>query len=289
MPTPDTLRCWDRDHLWHPFTAQADWAASDPLIVARGEGVYLFDVEGRRYLDGVGSLWCNVHGHRHPALDAAVRDQLERMAHSTLLGASHPGAIELARQLVERAPVGLTRVFFSDDGATAVEVALKMAFQYWRQKDHPEPSRTKFLALEGAYHGDTLGDVSVGGVERFHAMFSPLLFSTLRAPSPHCYRCPLSLTSPSCGMLCQGSCEWHVAPGKSFREAQKIGRNLFLFASEKRSRAAEANGDLVGDEKGVVFSGELAKPSQITLGMNNHPGRALNQGFDDDRHNFPFV
>src|SRR3954471_9259018 len=145
--TIEDLRAQDRDHVWHPFTALADWAAAEPLVIARAEGVYLYDVQGRRYLDGVSSLWCNVHGHRHPALDAAVREQLDKVAHSTLLGASHPAAIELARRLVERAPEGLTRVFYSDDGATAVEVALKMAFQYWRQNEHPEPRRTKFVAL----------------------------------------------------------------------------------------------------------------------------------------------
>jgi adenosylmethionine---8-amino-7-oxononanoate aminotransferase len=203
----ETLKAWDKAHLWHPFTAQADWAAGDPLVIERAEGVYLIDADGRRYVDGVGSLWCNVHGHRHPALDAAIRDQLDQVAHATLLGASHPRAIVLARRLVEVAPEGLTRVFFSDDGATAVEVALKMAFQYWRQKEDPEPSRTRFLALGGAYHGDTIGDVSVGGVERFHRMFSPLLFPALRAPSPYCYRCPLGLERPSCGVACLGEVE----------------------------------------------------------------------------------
>jgi adenosylmethionine---8-amino-7-oxononanoate aminotransferase len=196
------LREWDKAHVWHPFTAQADWAASDPLIIDRAEGMYLFDSEGNRYLDGVGSLWCNVHGHRHPALDAAIRDQLDRVAHSTLLGLSHTSAIELAKELVDRAPQGLTRVFYSDDGATAVEVALKMAFQYWQQKPEPEPSRTRFVALGGAYHGDTIGDVSIGGVDRFHAMFSPLLFPAIRAPVPFCYRCPLGLVRPECGMAC---------------------------------------------------------------------------------------
>ncbi len=203
MPVaPATLRQWDKAHLWHPFTAQADWAASDPLIIERGEGCYLFDTEGNRYLDGVGSLWCNVHGHRHPVLDAAIRDQLDQIAHSTLLGVTHPRAIELARKLVEIAPAGLTRVFFSDDGATAVEVALKMAVQYWNQIDTPEPRRTKFLALGGAYHGDTIGDVSIGGVDRFHAMFAPLLFPVLRAPIPYCYRCPLGLERANCEMAC---------------------------------------------------------------------------------------
>jgi len=201
-PSAETLRAWDKDHLWHPFTPQADWAASEPLVIDRGEGVYLYDVEGRRYLDGVSSLWCNVHGHRHPALDAAVRDQLDRVAHTTLLGATHPTAVELARRLVELAPEGLTRVFYSDDGATAVEVALKMAFQYWRQKPDPEPRRTRFVSLGNAYHGDTLGDVSVGGVDRFHAMFGPLLFPSLRVPSPHWYRAPDGLSRAECAAAC---------------------------------------------------------------------------------------
>jgi len=206
-PDPETLRDWDRDHLWHPFTPQADWAAAEPLIVDHAEGVYLYDVHGRRYLDGVGSLWCNVHGHRHPALDAALRAQMDKVAHSTLLGATHQPAVELARRLVERAPEGLTRVFFSDDGATAVEVALKMAFQYWRQKDAPEPRRTRFITLDNAYHGDTIGDVSLGGVDRFHAMFEPLLFQPLRVPSPHCYRCPLGRNKADCATACLGEVE----------------------------------------------------------------------------------
>ena len=203
MPeSAETLRAWDKAHLWHPFTAQADWAASDPLVIERGKGCYLFDSDGNRYLDGVASLWCNVHGHRHPTLNAALHEQVETLAHATILGVTHPTAAMLAHELVQRAPSGLSRVFFSDDGATAVEVALKMAFQYWRQKPIPEPRRTRFLALGGAYHGDTIGDVSIGGVDRFHAMFSPLLFPALRAPIPYCYRCPLELQRSSCAMKC---------------------------------------------------------------------------------------
>ena len=201
-PSVETLRAWDKAHLWHPFTPLADWAASDPLVIDRAEGVYLFDTDGNRYIDGVSSLWCNIHGHKHPALDAAILDQLNKVAHSTLLGLTHPSAIQLAKRLVDLAPSGLNHVFFSDDGATAVEVAIKLAFQYWRQKPEPEPKRTRFLALTNAYHGDTLGDVSVGGVERFHAMFGPLLFDTVRVPSPHCYRCPLGLVRESCAMAC---------------------------------------------------------------------------------------
>ncbi|MFZ5829233.1 MAG: adenosylmethionine--8-amino-7-oxononanoate transaminase [Planctomycetota bacterium] len=186
-PTLDELRIWDRTHVWHAFTQMAEY---EPLIFARGEGSTLYDVEGRRYLDGVSSLWCNVHGHRHPKLDAAVRAQLDRVAHVTSLGASNPTTIELAKRLTDIAPTGLEHVFFSDSGATAVEVALKMAFQYWRQRSQPEPEKTCYVSLADAYHGDTIGSVSVGGVERFHAMFRPLLFETLRVPAPDTYRVP---------------------------------------------------------------------------------------------------
>lgn len=181
MPTPDELRQWDREHFWHPFTQMQEY---DSLIIERAEGCTLYDIDGRAYLDGVSSLWCNVHGHRHPKLDAALREQLDRVAHTTALGASNVPAITLAKRLTEIAPPGLSRVFFSDCGATAVEVALKMALQYWRQRSDPRPEKTRYVAFTDAYHGDTLGGVSVGGVERFRAMFSPLLFEPLRLPVP---------------------------------------------------------------------------------------------------------
>ncbi len=165
-------------------------AEHEPLILQRAHGCVLVDIDGREYLDGVSSLWCNVHGHRHPRIDAAIRAQLDEVAHVTLLGAAHPSTIRLARRLAQIAPPGLEHVFFSDDGATAVEVAVKMAFQYWRQRPDPRPDKTCYLALADAYHGDTLGSVSVGGVERFHAMFQPLLFETLRLASPNPYRPP---------------------------------------------------------------------------------------------------
>jgi adenosylmethionine-8-amino-7-oxononanoate aminotransferase len=168
----------DRAHLWHPFTQQQGWAEEPPLIVERGEGTDLIDVEGRSYIDGVSSLWCNVHGHAHPRIDAAVRDQLGRVAHSTMLGLSHRPAIELAARLAEIAPPGLTRVFYSDSGSTATEIALKMAFQYWQQRGE---QRRQFIALRMAYHGDTIGSVSVGGIDLFHSMYRPLLFDTLKA------------------------------------------------------------------------------------------------------------
>ncbi len=202
IPGREQLEQWDREHVWHPFTPMQAYAAEKPLIIAEARGCFLIDLDGREYLDGVSSLWCNVHGHRVPQLDDALRRQLDSVAHSTLLGISNVPAIRLARRLVELAPPGLNHVFFSDDGATAVEVALKMAFQYWRQCARPRPERTRFLALQGAYHGDTLGDVSVGDLARFHHLFGPLLFPTVRAPNPHCYRCPLGLERSSCRIDC---------------------------------------------------------------------------------------
>jgi adenosylmethionine-8-amino-7-oxononanoate aminotransferase len=168
----------DRDHLWHPFTQQQGWVEEEPLMIERADGTQLIDSEGNRYIDGVSSLWCNVHGHRHPGIDAAVGEQLERVAHSTMLGLSHPGAAELAAKLVELAPPGLSRVFYSESGSTATEIALKMAFQFQQQRGGQHARRTSFVHLRDAYHGDTIGSVSVGGIDLFHATYRPLLFRT---------------------------------------------------------------------------------------------------------------
>ena len=197
-----TLADWDRTYLWHPFTQMQEWEQEEPLIIERGKGPYLIDTEGKRYLDGTSSIWVNLHGHRHPMLDRAMKKQLDRLAHSTLLGLSNPPAIQLARALIRIAPKGLTRVFYSDNGSTAVEVALKMAVQYWQQRRPRIGPKHTFLHLKLAYHGDTIGAVSVGNIELFHSRFSSLLFPTLEADPPYCYRCPLRLTYPSCGMAC---------------------------------------------------------------------------------------
>lgn len=198
----DTLADWDRKYLWHPFTQMQEWENEKPLIIQRGKGSYLIDMDGRKYLDGTSSIWVNLHGHRHAALDRAIKKQLEHIAHSTLLGLSNPPAILLARELIRIAPRGLSRVFYSDDGSTAVEVALKMAVQYWQQRDPTAGPKNSFLHLKLAYHGDTIGAVSVGNIELFHSRFKPLLFPTLVADPPYCYRCPLKLTYPSCRMAC---------------------------------------------------------------------------------------
>jgi adenosylmethionine-8-amino-7-oxononanoate aminotransferase len=180
-PTRDELITWDRQHHWHAFTQMAEY---EPLVIERAEGCYLFDIDGRSYLDGASSMWCNVHGHNHPRINAAIREQLDRVAHCTALGMGNDTTARLAKRLADVAPGNLNRVFFASDGSSAVEVALKMAFQYWRQCDKPQPRKTKFIALGEAYHGDTIGSASVGGIPRFHATFEPLLFDVIRTPIP---------------------------------------------------------------------------------------------------------
>ncbi len=210
----------DRKYIWHPFTQMRDWQAEDFPVIEKGEGCYLIDTDGRRYLDGVSSLWCNVFGHRVPAIDKAVKKQLGKIAHTTFLGLSHPTAIELSEQLIAIAPGNsdvilrakpeespsemlrfaqhdgknpqddkkhcLTRVFYSDSGSEAMEIAVKIAYQYWQQKG--QPRKKKFARLTNAYHGDTIGSVSMGGIDLFHQIYKPLLFETLAVPSPYRYR-----------------------------------------------------------------------------------------------------
>ena len=176
------LASLDRRHLWHPFTQHTRWASERPLIVDRAQGCTLYDIDGNGYLDGVSSLWTNVHGHGHPHLDAAVRAQLDKVAHTTMLGLSSSPAIRLAARLAEVTPPGLSRVFFSDNGSTATEVALKMAFQYHQQTG--QPHRVRFAGLRDGYHGDTLGAVAVGSIDVFHAVYRPLLFDAVALPAP---------------------------------------------------------------------------------------------------------
>jgi len=185
MNTND-LHNWDHQHLWHPFTPMRLWLDEEPLIIARGQGPYLYDTDDNRYLDGVSSLWCNIHGHNHPHINAAIRRQLGQVAHSTLLGLACETSVLLAKKLAEITPALLSRVFYSDSGATAVEIALKIAFQYWLNRGKKD--RNLFLALKQSYHGDTLGSVSVGGIEIFHQIFGPLTFHACFSPSPHPYR-----------------------------------------------------------------------------------------------------
>jgi adenosylmethionine-8-amino-7-oxononanoate aminotransferase len=204
--TTSQLQTWDKQYVWHPFTQMQDWLADDQIVIVAGEGSWLIDSDGNRYLDGVASMWTNVHGHSHPALNKALADQAARLEHSTLLGLAGEQSILLAKRLIEIAPDGLRKVFYSDNGSTAVEVGLKMAYQYHCHKG--EPQRSRFLRLQHAYHGDTIGSMSVGGIPIYHDTFKPLLFSTIEAPAPYCYRCPMGKHDPaSCGMACLDALE----------------------------------------------------------------------------------
>jgi adenosylmethionine-8-amino-7-oxononanoate aminotransferase len=200
MYSKKQLADWDKRYIWHPFTQMQDYADMQPLIIERGEGCYLIDTEGKRYIDGVSSLWVLVHGHGKKELVDAIKKQSGALCHSTLLGLGNVSSTVLAKMLVDIAPRGLGKVFYSDNGSTSVEIALKMAYQYWQQKG--EKKRKRFLSFTNGYHGDTIGSVSVGGIDLFHKVYRPLLFKTHKAPSPYCYRCPLKLTKEDCGMAC---------------------------------------------------------------------------------------
>ena len=202
----------DKKYLWHPFTQMKEWLEEEPVIISEGRDCFIKDIYGRWYLDGVSSLWVNIHGHRKKEIDDAIKEQIDKISHSTLLGLSNVSAIKLAEKLVQIAqkstkpsafslqPSDLTKVFYSDNGSTSVEVALKMAFQYWKHKG--VDGKNTFISLNNAYHGDTIGAVSVGGIDIFHKAFEPLLFKTYRAPSPYCYRCELGKKYPSCSLAC---------------------------------------------------------------------------------------
>jgi adenosylmethionine-8-amino-7-oxononanoate aminotransferase len=196
----DQLREWDKRHVWHPFTQMQDWQRDEQIIIVKGEGCWLIDSEGKRYLDGVASMWTNVHGHCRRELNDALKEQVDRLEHSTLLGLASEQSIILAARLAEITPPGLDRFFYSDNGSTAMEVAVKMAYQYQVHQGHRE--RSRFITFRHAYHGDTLGAVSVGGIDIYHATFKPLMFETLQAPAPYCYRCELGCKRDSCRLEC---------------------------------------------------------------------------------------
>jgi adenosylmethionine-8-amino-7-oxononanoate aminotransferase len=190
-----TLEKLDNAHVWHPFTPMLEQARERTPVIASAEGFHLIDSDGQRYLDGVSSLWCNLHGHRVPEIDAAIRAQLDRVAHSTLLGLANEPSIQFAAELVRRVPPGLNHVFYSDNGSTAVEAALKIAYQYHQQRAVRPSRRDLFVCLSGAYHGDTIGSVSVGGIDLFHSVYGNLLFKTLKVPAPAGYRRPAGMTA----------------------------------------------------------------------------------------------
>ena len=239
----------DKRYVWHPFTQMQGWLENQQTVICEAKGIKLTDTDGRSYYDGVSSLWVNIHGHQRREIDEAIIAQLGKVAHSTALGLANIPASELAEQLVTLAPEGLEKVFYSDDGSTAVEVALKMSFQYWRHQGLPQ--KEKFVALAQAYHGDTIGAVSVGGVDLFHRTFQPLLFTTLQAPSPSCYHCSQDVTT------CERQC---------LQELEA------LLAAHQQEIAAVIVEPLVQAAAGMLMSppGYLAAVRQLTKKYNVH-------------------
>ena len=200
-PAPSkSLARWDKEYLWHPFTQMKDWIDDEPLIIDKAKGNYLIDTKNRKYFDGVSSLWVTVHGHRNKMIDEAIKTQLNKLDHSTLLGLSNTPAVELARKLVHITPEGLEKVFYSDNGSTAVEVAIKMAYQYWQNMG--KTKKTKLVHLANSYHGDTLGSVSIGGIDVFHKVYKNLIFDTIEVDFPDCYRAPKGKKYPEYAFEC---------------------------------------------------------------------------------------
>jgi adenosylmethionine-8-amino-7-oxononanoate aminotransferase len=199
----NTLIKRDRAHLWHPYTQEK--TAPLPIPIVHGKGIWLYTEDGKKILDGISSWWVNIHGHSHPRLNEAIARQARELEYVMFAGFTHKPAIELAEKLVEILPDGLTRVFYSDNGSTAVEVALKMAFQYWLNRGEAE--RKTFVTLHNSYHGDTVGAMSASEDSAFTFPFKKLLFDVRRADSAYCYRCSLGLKRETCAIDCLGSLE----------------------------------------------------------------------------------
>ena len=198
---PLNLVARDRACVWHPYTQML--TRPDPIPIVRGAGAYLYTEDGRRLLDGTSSWWVNIHGHSHPKLNDALAAQARELEHVVFANCTHRPAIELAERLLAVAPPGLTRVFYSDNGSTAVEVAMKLALQYWGNRG--ETSRRSFITLHHGYHGDTVGAMSASEDSIFTRPFAPMLFEVLRAHAPYCYRCPVGLERASCHLECLGA------------------------------------------------------------------------------------
>ena len=257
--TAAELAAADRRVLWHPFTQQQGWQDEVPLVIDRAEGTTVWDADGNAYIDGTSSLWCNVHGHRHPHIDAAVRAQLDKVAHSTMLGLTHEPAIDLAERLVDLAPDGLSRVFYSDNGSTANEIALKMAYQYHHQRG--EWWRSGFVCLNDSYHGDTIGSVSVGGIELFHSLYRPLLFETHRAQpgdadslaailGEHGDKLAAVIVEP----LVQGAAGIHVMPDGYLRAVRELcdQHGIFLICDEVATGFGRTGTMFACEQEGVT-------------------------------------
>ncbi|MHC4221892.1 MAG: adenosylmethionine--8-amino-7-oxononanoate transaminase [Planctomycetota bacterium] len=241
----------DREYIWHPYTQMKDCETLPPILVDKAEGIKLYDDRGQFYYDTVSSWWCNVHGHNHPKIKAAIAKQLDKLEHVLFAGFTHKPAIRLAERLVAVSPENLTKVFFSDNGSTAVETALKMSFQYWHNIG--QKKKKKFVALDHAYHGDTLGAMGVGAVEEYNALFSPLFVSSYKVASPYCYRCPVGKERSKCNIDCIGSLEDTL---------KKHGDNIAALILEPM---------MMGAAGIIVYPGEyLRKAAELAKKYNVH-------------------
>jgi adenosylmethionine-8-amino-7-oxononanoate aminotransferase len=207
MDASDIQRLIDLDHahVWHPFTQMRGWLEESPLIIDRGQDEFIYDIHGKEYIDGISSLWVTVHGHNRPEINSAIKAQVDKICHSTLLGQASRPSIEVAAYLSTIAPGDMPYTFYSDAGSTATEIGLKIAYQYQQQTNNKQ--RNKFAALNLAYHGDTIGAVSVGGMDLFHGVYRDLLFDAVRLPAPYCYRCELGLERATCDLACAAKAE----------------------------------------------------------------------------------
>jgi adenosylmethionine-8-amino-7-oxononanoate aminotransferase len=195
----------DLRHIWHPCSQMKDYETLPPIVIERGEGAFLYDVYGKRYIDIVGSWWCNLLGHCNPQINEALKKQLDSLEHVIFAHFSHKGAVEYAEKLCAALPAGLCKLHFSDNGSSAVECALKMAFQY--QIQCGKSRKTRFMCLSGGYHGETIGALSVGALDAFTSIYKPLLVDSVRIPAPDCYRCPFNQNRETCNCPCLANAE----------------------------------------------------------------------------------
>lgn len=293
-----SIAALDHAHVWHPFTQMRDWLRSEPIVLTHGRGTTLRDTEGRRYLDANSSIWTNLHGHRHPRLDAALRRQLGKVAHTSALGLAGEPAAHLAADLVRAAvppaprpdstPVPnptLTKVFFSDDGSTAIETALKLAYEFTRRTRGPKPA-PRFLSIDGAYHGDTVGAVSVGHIDLFHKAYGGLLFKADKVMSPYCYRCPFNKAAPErADARSYRRCQWECvdAVGSRLERAAKARRPYSAFVYEPRMQGAagmiaQPEGWLPRVASLVRSHGSLLIADEVMTGFGRTGGDSLFAG-----------
>ncbi len=273
----------DHKYVWHPFTQMKDWLQREPIVITEGKGAVVRDVRGREYLDANSSIWTNLHGHQHPKINAAIQRQLKKISHSSALGFANEPASLLAETLVSAAnPFGakLNKVFFSDDGSTAMEVALKLAYEYARRTGNKRP---RFISLDGAYHGDTVGAVSLGHIDLFHKAYSGLLFKTDKAASPYCYRCPHNRAKPErVDARDSRRCNWECVSKfeKQFKDQKKRGNSYAAFSFEPLMQGAAG---MIPQPKGWLKRvGEIARDhgtlliaDEVMTGFGRTGGKSL--------------